>query len=74
VGLPLSAKEPSRASAAHALLSSDDRVLRSIPGYRLLWRSPPDIRQPNGAPSDFFRIFELSPDATPGAAIAVYPR
>jgi hypothetical protein len=59
-GLPLSAREPPRGSAAHALLSSDERVLGSIPGYRLLYRSPPTIRQPSGAPTDFFRLFELS--------------
>jgi hypothetical protein len=36
-------------------------VLRGVPGYRLLYRSPPTLLQTNGAPSDFFRLYELAP-------------
>ncbi len=58
-GLPRSAREPAAGSAARSLLSWEDETLRSIPGYRLLYRSPGDLRQPNGAPTDFYRVYEL---------------
>jgi hypothetical protein len=50
---------PRVGSPAWFLLSSDDSVLRSVPGYRLVWRSPPDLRLPDGSPSDFVRLYRL---------------
>lgn len=52
---------PPPGTAAAALLSTDDQVLGSLPGYRLLYRSPTSIRQSNGAPTDFYRLYELTP-------------
>ncbi len=61
-GLPLSAREPAAGSAARVLLSGDERALHDIPGYRLLYRSPPDLlHSQSGQPSDFYRLFELVP-------------
>lgn len=59
-GLPLSTREPPVGTAAHSLFSQDPNVLESIPGYRLLYRSPEDMRQAHGRPSDFYRLYELS--------------
>jgi hypothetical protein len=47
-------------SAAEAFLSQDARVLEGVPGFELLYRSPPELVQSNGAPSDFFRLYRLS--------------
>ena len=59
-GIPLTQHTPNPGSAAAALLSQDEGVLRSIPGYELLWRSSPTIMQSDGkTPSDFFRLFRL---------------
>ena len=60
-GLPLAAREPAPGSAAAALLSQDQATLESIPGYELLYRSPPDVRQSNGEPYDFYRLYRLAP-------------
>lgn len=60
-GSPRAPLVPRPGSAAEVLLSQDEAVLRSIPGFTLLWRSPPTIRQSNGEPTDFFRLFELAP-------------
>ncbi len=59
-GMPLTAREPPVGTAAHSLLSKDARALESIPGYRLLYRSPNDLRQPDGRPTDFYRVYELT--------------
>jgi len=57
--LPAGSFEPLPGTAAAALLSQDDASLRSIPGYELVARSPSTIRQSNGLPTDFYRIFRL---------------
>jgi hypothetical protein len=46
-------------SAAATFLSQDQGVLAGVPGFELVWRSPQDIRQSNGAPTDFFRLYRL---------------
>jgi hypothetical protein len=48
-------------SAAAVLTSQDAAVLEGVSGYRLVYRSPPSLLQTNGAPSDFFRLYELAP-------------
>lgn len=60
-GVPRSASAPPPGSAAEVLLSQDDAVLRGVPGYTLLYRSPASIVQSNGAPTDFFRLYRLDP-------------
>ncbi|MAE28728.1 MAG: hypothetical protein CMJ87_07055 [Planctomycetes bacterium] len=55
-----SAREPRPQTAAAALLSRDGAQLTGIDGYELLWRSPTSIRQSNGQPTDFYRLFRLS--------------
>jgi hypothetical protein len=51
-------------SAASVFLSQNPDLLTSVPGYRLLYRSPPTIRQSNGEPADFFRLYALE-DSSP---------
>ncbi len=51
---------PSPGTAAAAFLSLDASTLESVPGYELVYRSPSDIRQSNGAPTDFFRLYRLA--------------
>jgi hypothetical protein len=46
-------------TAAATFLSQDQGVLAGVPGFELVWRSPDDIRQSNGAPADFFRLYRL---------------
>ena len=46
-------------SPAALMLSQDEHELDSIEGYRLIWRSSDLLRQSNGAPSDFFRLFHI---------------
>lgn len=58
-GLPADSFEPLPGTAAAALLAQDEAALRSIPGYELVARSPDTIRQSNGAPTDFYRVFRL---------------
>jgi hypothetical protein len=58
-GLP--SGKPERGSCAEILLSRDAGVLATIPGYRCLYRSPENIRFRTGEPTDFYRLFELSP-------------
>ena len=53
--------KPARGTCAEILLSRDAGVLSTIPGYRLLYRSPENIRFRTGEPTDFYRVFELSP-------------
>jgi hypothetical protein len=52
---------PPRGSAAAALLSRDREAPASIPGWRLLYRSPPAFLQRDGSPSDQFRLYRLDP-------------
>jgi len=33
---------------------------QDVPGFRLVYRSPPTIRQSDGSPADFFRLYEVS--------------
>lgn len=58
-GLPLSARAPAPGTAAAWMLSQDDATLASVPGFRLLYRSPDSLRGEGGAPSDFFRVFRV---------------
>jgi hypothetical protein len=46
-------------TAAVTFLSTDQAVLAGVPGFELVWRSPPGIRMQNGAPTDFFRLYRL---------------
>jgi hypothetical protein len=55
-------REPPADSPAALLCTTDAARLEALPGYRLLWRSPPALRQSNGRPSDFYRLFELAPE------------
>lgn len=52
---------PEPGTAAATFLSTDAATLENVPGWRLIYRSPPSIRQSNGAPTDFFRLYELVP-------------
>ena len=58
-GLPASAAAPLPGTAAERFLSQDPAVLESVEGFELLYRSPADIRQQNGAPYDFFRLYRV---------------
>lgn len=53
--------DPRPGTAASVFLSRDAAVLESVPGYELLYRSPAGIRQSDGTPTDFFRLYALSP-------------
>lgn len=46
-------------SAAELFLSQDEARLSNVSGTRLVYRSPEGIRQSNGAPYDFFRVYVL---------------
>ena len=59
-GLPAGSFDPLPGTAAAALLSQDDAVLVSIPGYELVERSPASILQSNGMPTDFYRLYKLT--------------
>jgi hypothetical protein len=50
---------PTPGTAAAVFLSQEDDALRGVPGFELLYRSPASIRQINGAPYDFFRLYRL---------------
>lgn len=43
VGLPASQVEPTPGTAASWFLSSDTQVLAAVPGFRLLYQSPPEL-------------------------------
>jgi hypothetical protein len=60
-GVPRGRTELPPASAAGVFLSRDARTLESVPGYRLLYRSPARIVQSDGSASDFFRLYEVAP-------------
>ena len=51
--------QPGPVRAQAVFLDQDDSVLRSVPGFELVFRSPPSIRQINGEPYDFFRLYRL---------------
>ena len=52
--------EPLGAGTPAALFASESATeLTGVPGYRLLYRSPADLRQVNGRPSDLYRLYEL---------------
>ncbi len=57
-----SGRELDAASAASRLGGQESGNLAPIPGYRLLYRSPPNLRQSNGQASDLYRLYELLPD------------
>jgi len=46
-------------TCAESLLSRDPAVLSGLQGFRLLYRSPQDIRFRDGSSTDFYRLFEL---------------
>jgi hypothetical protein len=52
--------EPTPGTAAAVMLTRDSQVLTSIPGYELIYRSPPTILQSNGEPYDLFRLYRLT--------------
>ncbi len=52
-------EEPPADAAAAVFLGQDEARLGSVPGFELLYRSPPSIRQVNGAPYDFFRLYRV---------------
>jgi hypothetical protein len=60
-GIPIAARELPEGSAASVFLSQDPKRLEGVDGYRLLYRSPPDIRQSDGSPYDFFRLYRIEP-------------
>ena len=51
--------KPPPGTAAELLLSQDETVLRSMPGYELVWRSPETTVDRRGVPTDSFRLFRL---------------
>jgi Q-cell neuroblast polarization protein len=53
--------EPIPGTCAESFLSQDPSVLSGVPGYKLLYRSPARFRYREGKPSDFFRVYELTP-------------
>ena len=60
-GIPRGRSELVPGTAAAVFLSQNADRLEHVPGYRLLYRSPPDIVQSDGSPTDFFRLYELDP-------------
>jgi hypothetical protein len=60
-GLPRGTRTFAAGTAAAALLSQDAHELESVPGFRLVYRSPSWIRQSNGSPADFYRLYEIAP-------------
>ena len=56
-------REPAPGSAAQLLGSPDPAACASVPGFRLVYRSPDSLRQENGRPADFYRLYELVPAA-----------
>lgn len=50
-GIPNKQEMPTPGTAAAAFFSADQRVLTSVPGYRLLYRSPPRF--------DVYRLYEI---------------
>jgi hypothetical protein len=56
-GIPLAQREPAPGTAAAVFMSSDPGVLTSVPGFRLVYRSPAEFG------TDIFRLYELEPSA-----------
>jgi len=52
-------EEPAPGTAAARMLSRDADVLSSIPGFELVYRSPPTVLQRNGEPYDLYRLYRL---------------
>jgi hypothetical protein len=59
-GLPAGSPGPEPGTAAAVFLGQDESALAGVPGFELVYRSPPGIRQSNGAPADFFRLYRLA--------------
>ncbi|MEW6072369.1 MAG: hypothetical protein AB1726_07175 [Planctomycetota bacterium] len=59
-GLPDDDSPPPPGTAAAVFLSQDGGALAGEPGFELVYRSPPEIRQTGGAPTDLFRLYRLS--------------
>lgn len=57
-------EQPEPWTGVARLASSDAEVLAGVPGFELLYRSPPGIRWPDGRPSDRFRVFRLTGAST----------
>ena len=55
-GLPLSDPSPRPGTAAEVFLSTDDEVLECVPGFELVYRSPPTTR---GVAFDAFRLYRI---------------
>jgi hypothetical protein len=60
-GFPADWSGPEPGTCAASFLDQDPGALERVPGYRLLYRSPATIRQSDGSPADFFRLYELLP-------------
>jgi hypothetical protein len=58
-GIPNKQQMPTPGTAAAAFFSTDSKVLTSVPGYRLLYRSPIDPRSPPELRYDSYRLYEL---------------
>jgi hypothetical protein len=56
----LASDPPAPGTAAAVLLSQDAARLGGVPGFELLYRSPPTILQSNGAPYDLYRLYRLT--------------
>ena len=52
-GIPAGQMRPAAGTAAAAFCSRKEEVLTGVPGYRLIYRSPPELG------SDVFRLYEL---------------
>jgi len=52
-------EDPRPGTAAELFLSRDAEVLTGVPGYELVYRSPPTIRTVSGNPYDFFRLYRI---------------
>ena len=52
---------PAEGTAVARLLATDDESLGAIPGFELLYRSPPEIVGVAGVASDYFRLYRIAP-------------
>ena len=55
MGIPAQQQAPAKGTPAWYFISNNAEVLRSVPGFELLYRSPP------GLGADYFRVYELKP-------------
>ena len=60
-GMATSVTTPPPGTALAVLMSEDPATLESVPGLRLLYRSPPEIRWSDGSSTDAYRLFERIP-------------